>query len=295
MSEYFQDDPQLEPARSVPTIEQAKDTETRQIFGRAMAAARHEGWIPEAAERHTGRLLSTNVYEHSEIPESQGFTLEENYVYDKDVDMAVRTFDVFVNPSKLDDPKTVTRAFVDIIAGEEHAGADGDPTAGPVVTRGMEQVFGYTPGGIAMNRAVTAHYADSLLYGDVQITDPSAPSRKGAENIEDRSLLHVLATGGKKPVDVRLIGAAFFEDKAVADRLGKQSAQAQFAKRVAKAFPFTNVIQEISELEPEDGQTSEEMIAAYAAGLAERAAQYRLRAKVASLASRHLRPKRSGR
>jgi hypothetical protein len=303
MSEQYQYDTQSilaerilpEPghAPALPSVEQVNDIEARHAFGRAMGSAFQEGWMPQGAMDHMGRLLSTNVYTHDGKTPGEDLTIEEDLVYDKEIGGGVRTFDAFVSHAQANDPKTITRAFVEVMAGDEFAGRDGDPTAGPVVNRGLEQVFGYTAGGQALNRAVAEHYADGLLYGDIDATDPSSASRQGARHIEDRTLLHVLAEAGDQPVDVRLFGAAFFEDKAMADRLGDASAQAQFEDALAAAFPFTDVVKEISELEPKEGQSPQEMIADYAVRLEKRAVRHRkLPTKIASLATRHLAPRK---
>ncbi|MDB5181295.1 MAG: hypothetical protein JWP13_58 [Candidatus Saccharibacteria bacterium] len=151
---------------------------------------------------------------------------------------------------------------------------------------GVEQVFGHDIGGRALREAINEQTTDGMLYGKLDVLNPDAKVRRNATYIAARTLLYTLAEKGLSKVDFKAFQNAQYEDGIDAEQLGEDSAQAQLRKELQEAFPFTDVVGEISRLHVHEGEDADEVILQYAHNLEARA--FRHRSLVKRAASRIL-------
>jgi hypothetical protein len=176
---------------------------------------------------------------------------------------------VKIAPDELSNPSRVLdHELTHVLEGEQHPRVwDDEYDYRDRNDYGLYRIFGRW-GGRTLNEATVEHFSHSLRTGNFQVTNPKDSRRDGAVYEKNRSLLHLLSTGGAKKIDIRQFTWALFEDS-YQNQNEAETARGKLVKALHEAFPFTDVVQEIQEF------TEETDITEYTKLLAARARLHR--------------------
>ncbi len=232
------------------------EVEQKQSFTQRFQEAVNSSWIPRAALAHLPRLDNTKLIV------DDGFRTNLESMGGGEVGYADDSgYEVVVAPTLAKKPeRTLTHEFIHVLDGHDRVPFDEESIFRSKETAGLYRIFKGQVAGEAMNEAVVEHLTDSMWNGELDIIDPLSKVRKRAVYTIERSLLHTLAQKGVKKVNVRRFIAAHFEDQDQTEVFGKDSAQTKLVEALREAFPFANVIEELSELKT--GETVKETHAA---------------------------------
>jgi hypothetical protein len=124
---------------------------------------------------------------------------------------------------------------------------DGEGEDGSLAkNRGLYRLFGPGKGGEMMNEATIEHMADSLMHGNLEITDPLSAERKNStQYMDNQAMQHILCVGGLHPISPRLFSEALFEDGSAEESPAIQL----LAKQLESAFPGMHVVERIRDMD----------------------------------------------
>lgn len=231
-------------------------------YKKDFATAVEAGWIPKSALKNLNRLNDTTLVIDDGFDTSlYGIAGIATPKIDEEDDYKIK-----ISPNEIDDPRALLlHEFSHTAHGENEAD---DTEFADIPEGGMKRLFDGR-GGTVIDEAVVEHFSDSMLRGEVDNLNPWSDVRKEATYFAPRVLLDVLANKGANKIDIRDFFAAHFENGREAKEAGKNSAQAHLVKKLNEAFPFTDVIHEIAEL----NITDEMGIETYAKLLKDQAAE----------------------
>lgn len=221
-----------------------------QRFDKAIA----EGWIPEAARANLARMVDIRFMVDdglNTIMQGLDAATSNHEGHDRTV--------IHFQPNLADDAHVQTHELLHAVSGASAA-------KGAFDHFGLVRLFGQGHGGQQMDEAIVEHLAGSMINGNVNTVDPAHRERAPYENA--RGLLSELVEGGVKPVDIRLFSNAYFENDS-------NEAQSRLWVALRRAFPFTNVLEEIEAIEASDESTDKGSVYAYEHELRERTAKYK--------------------
>lgn len=232
-----------------------------------------QGWLPDSALGNLDRLQQTRLVL------DDGFTSTVHnrlgYMHDT-LDKGSGEYHVVFAPNEENNPATRLHELSHIVEGKDFVAVKDENGKSRIVTiGGVEQVFGDGLGGRSLREAVNEQQTDGMLHGRMGVLDPAARVRRHAVYKPERTLLFALAEKGLKKVDFRLFLAAQYEDGVEAERLGGRSAQATLGRALKAAFPFTNVVDEVSRLHTHEGENGDEVLLRYAHNLEARTYRHR--------------------
>ncbi len=211
----------------------------------AFTEAVNEGWVPASAVTHLSRLHKTRLIVDDGF-QTHMHGLAGSMVGTSDDQM----YRVLVAPAHAEAPhRLLLHELTHVMDGHDDLPeAEKNEMFRLPKSSGLYRLFGAGDGGEAMNEAVVEHFTHSMHRGEVDVLDTTAEIRNGATYTDERYLLNVLANGGFAAINIRTFIAAHFEDQGQAGTLGDQSAQVILAAQLREAFPFADVVGEISRL-----------------------------------------------
>jgi hypothetical protein len=191
---------------------------------------------------------------------------------------------IVIAPSQLGDVHSVLwHELLHILDGHsERMGEEGDESAfSSLRSHGLNRLFGAEKGGEVMNEVIVEHLSVALLEdkdpyegGELLSGISSGRSTEGHSHIyrkEGNELFGVLLNSGVRKVGLRGFVSTHFEDGADARRKGEGSFESMLVNDLRRAFPFTDVIDEIKKLRTKDE------VSDYARSLKKRSMLYKLR------------------
>lgn len=214
------------------------DEEFKQHFTEAI----EKGWIPESARSNLDRLEDTELVLDDGLRSTrENFAGQAgNYWYGS-------SHNVYISPDTFKAKKghVVLHEYLHVTDGMNE-----DSYFGPMRVRGMHRLFGMGEGGRAMREASTEHLAVSMAHGNIDKINPERRVGEKSTYFKERKLLDVLANKGSRKIDVREFIAANFENNNEPNSEGEQTKGEQLTSQLREAFEFTDVVQEISQLQP---------------------------------------------
>lgn len=246
----------------------ALDGELKASYEADFTTAVNEDLVQESALKRLQLLLP-----HSKLVADDGFDTSAWGVEGKassTIFNGLKEDEIKVAPKYIKDKKKLKRLlgheFTHIGHGEDEV-EDEESVETPA--GGMERIIDGS-GGTVLNEAVVEQFAETLEKGEPDEADPDSDIRKGAMYPEPRKLLHVLANKGVKKIDIRDFFKAHFESSREAAVAGDDSYQTRLINELDEAFPFTDIREEIANLEIRDSKGIKE----YAERLQGRATEY---------------------
>lgn len=238
----------------------AQIAQYKQGFSDDMQAAMEAGWIEEVPA-NLKRVDKTTVVADDGLKTS----LREGQPWNGGTHQHSNM--VMISPQAQEEPFQLKRLlrheFTHVVQGVDRA-PDGSVSG----KGGLYRLFGKGRGGSVVNEAAVEHFANSLLVGDLDTMDPEV--RRAASYPENRGLLYGLSSFGVHPIDMRYFTKALFENRN-APQQEDRDGQSMLQEQLRRAFPFTDVVKEISQFDDETD------VAEYTEKLRRRARAYKLK------------------
>lgn len=227
------------------------------------------GWLPQAACENLTRLDETTIL----VDDGMRTTVKKRIGYVQS--MTDNTYEIFLSPDIRREPgRTTTHELLHVLEGEDEAAQEEDAIFKPKSSMGLNRVFGGELAGTALGEAVIEHLTDSMHEGEIEVLGVLADVRSKAKYFRERCLLQTLAERGVEAIPLQLFTAAHFESQAQAKLLGEESAQALLKDALRRAFPFIDVVEELSGLTAGLGVDPADVIFDYHNQLRDRASAY---------------------